>query len=35
MKNFYNTKILVAPGAYLVLARKIIPGRILYIQPGK
>lgn len=35
MKNFYDTKILVGPGAYLVPARKIIPGRILYIQPGK
>ena len=35
MKNFYNTKFLVGPGAYLVPAQKIIPGRILYIQPGK
>ena len=35
MKNFYDTKILVGPGAYLVPTRKIIPGRILYIQPGK
>lgn len=35
MKNFYDTKILVGPGAYPVPVRKIIPGRILYIQPGK
>lgn len=35
MKNFYNTKFLVGPGAYLVPARKIIPGRILYTQPSK
>ena len=35
IKNFYNTKFLVGPGAYLVPARKIIPGRILYTQPSK
>lgn len=35
MKNFYDTKILIGPGAYFVPERKIIPGRILYIQPGK
>ena len=35
MKNFYDTKILVGPGAYLVPGQKILPERTVCVQSRK